>query len=92
MTYFVFDNPSDKSTMQFIDVDPSLVSFYPEKKLEGIRDYIRYSKQLLKTTNEEDILIFWYDFSGIVFDCVRRFYSKKRKTIMIKKENLMKKQ
>ena len=64
----IFDNPLDKNVMEFISKSEySIVTKYPEKKLSSVKEMWKYCKEILKMTKEDDTIIFWYDFLGVLF-------------------------
>jgi len=77
MNYFIFDNPNDKNVMKFIINNPNYTAVFPKNKLSSIFDYISYSKYLLRLTSKQDVLIFWYDFLGVIFNLVKKVFLKK---------------
>jgi len=84
VNYMIFDNPLDKNVMEFISKSEySIVTKYPEKKLSSVKEMWKYCKEILKMTKEDDTIIFWYDFLGILFWHLAKLKLKKRKVFVL---------
>ena len=79
MYYFIFDNPEDKNKMKFIENDNFFQVIFPSKKIQSLKDSLKYIKFLKKITHDNDILIFWYDFLGVLY----KFKYRKTKVLIL---------
>ncbi len=84
MVYFAFDNPADQDKMAFIINNKlNIKTFFPAKKLNSSKEMIKFNKYILSKTIDNDIVIFWYDFMGVLFEHLSRLNRKKRKIIIL---------
>lgn len=67
MIYFVFDNPNDKTAMSFLNEYEEIKQIYPDFKICCILEAFRYVRYVFSITNQNDCIIFWYDFLGVLF-------------------------
>lgn len=85
MVYFIFDNPADKSKMEFLYQFESreYKQVYPDYQLLGLKEQATFVRRCISKTTEKDQLIFWYDFMGIICWWVCKLTLKKRKIIIL---------
>lgn len=85
MVYFIFDNPADKSKMEFLYQFDSreYKQVYPNHQLLGLKEQATFVRRCIYKTTEKDQLIFWYDFMGIICWWICKFSLKKRKIIIL---------
>ena len=85
MVYFIFDNPVDKSKMEFLyEFDTKIYQqVYPDHQLLGIKEMASFVKDCISNTIEDDQLIFWYDFMGVLCWWLCRLTHKRRRIIIL---------
>lgn len=85
MVYFIFDNPADKSKMEFLYeyATKDYQQVYPEHQLLGLKEQAVFVRKCISKTTEKDQMVFWYDFMGIICWWICKFTLKKRKIIIL---------
>lgn len=85
MVYFIFDNPADKSKMEFLyEFDTKdYQQVYPDHQLLGMKEMASFVKEFISNTTEKDQLIFWYDFMGVLCWWICKLTCKRRKIIIL---------
>ncbi|MGN0395006.1 MAG: hypothetical protein ACI4EF_06555 [Coprococcus sp.] len=85
MVYFIFDNPADKSKMEFLYEFETreYKQVYAEHQLLGVKDMSSFVKECISKTTEKDQLVFWYDFMGIICWWICKLTQKKRKIVIL---------
>ena len=63
MYYMLFDNPSDKKNMTFLNnyETAKIKQVYPLSKCNSIKSMIIACKNCIKQTDDKDTIICWYD-------------------------------
>lgn len=86
MIYMLFDNPEDKASMEFLyDYKTAgIKQIYPSHKCSGsIKDMIRECDYIIRESKENDTILCWYDFMGILCWWICKIKRKKRKIVVI---------
>ena len=85
MVYFIFDNPADKSKMEFLYeyATKDYQQVYPDHQLLGLKEQVAFVGKCISKTTENDQLVFWYDFMGIICWWICKFTLKKRRIIIL---------
>lgn len=86
MVYFLFDNPADKNSMDFLNQYSSTASFkliFPPKQCKTVIDIIKICFSCIQKSKEEDTFICWYDFMGIVCWWLCKILHRQRKIIVL---------
>lgn len=85
MVYMLFDNPTDKQNMAFLNgfETVEIRQIYPSKKCDSIRKLIVTCNKCIKQTTEKDTIICWYDFMGVLCWWICRIQRKKRRIVIL---------
>lgn len=85
MIYFVLDNKNDIEKLSFLNDNSSFhVQFLlPKKHINTLKELISYSNEIIKLTSKNDVIIFWYDFIGIMSTIISFIKGKKRKILIL---------
>jgi glycosyltransferase involved in cell wall biosynthesis len=80
----IFDNPTDENDMNFLKYyfPTSLKLIYPPKKISSIREMVFFVLEWLNKTVEKDIIIWWYDFMGIIYWWVSMLHNKRQVIVL----------
>lgn len=85
MYYMLFDNPSDKKNMTFLNnyETAKIKQVYPLSKCNSIKSMIIACKNCIKQTDDKDTIICWYDFMAIICWWICKIKLKRRNIIAI---------
>lgn len=85
MIYMVFDNPADKQNMTFLKENEtaSIRQIYPIEKCSTMKKILTVTEKCIKKTEEDDTIIFWYDFMAVLCWWLCKFQGKNRKIIVL---------
>lgn len=81
----ISDSPKESQDKSFIGkyIDFECSYWYPDTPLRSVKEQNNAVKQILKETDKDDILVFWYDFMAVLCYWQLRFKCQKRKIIAI---------
>ena len=95
MVYILFDNPVDRTKMRFLTkyMHTPFKEIYPEQKCNSIKSMIKECQKCIDNSGDNDTIVCWYDFMGILCWWLCKLKRKKRKIIVLnillkKKETL----
>ncbi|MEQ2943837.1 glycosyltransferase [Anaerostipes hadrus] len=95
MVYILFDNPADRTKMRFLTkyMHTPFKEIYPEQKCNSIKSMIKECQKCIDNSGDNDTIVCWYDFMGILCWWLCKLKRKKRKIIVLnillkKKETL----
>lgn len=85
MIYMLFDNPSDKQNMMFLNKYETKVikQVYPNQKCNSIKKMLEECRKIIKKSLDGDTIICWYDFMAVLCWWLCKIFHKKRKIIAI---------
>lgn len=85
MIYFLFDNPADKKTMEFLkEYDTATFRLiFPQEQCKSIKSMMRTCRDCIGDSGKGDTIICWYDFMGILCWWLCRVLHKKRKIVAL---------
>ncbi len=85
MYYMLFDNPSDKKNMTFLNNygTTKIKQIYPLEKCDSIKSMIIMCNNCIKESSNKDTIICWYDFMAIICWWICKIKLKKRNIIAI---------
>lgn len=84
MVYMLFDNPDDKGEMQFLtEYAASINQIYPVQQCVSVKSMIKLCQVCIKNSSNEDTLICWYDFMGILCWWLCNLQRKKRRIVIL---------
>lgn len=85
MVYMLFDNPSDKQDMTFLnDYETAKIrQVYPPQKCNTIKGMLVACKDIIKRSAEGDTIICWYDFMAVLCWWMCKVKFKNRKIIAL---------
>ncbi len=97
MVYMLFDNPSDKSKLVFLNKYPetsAIKQIYPQKQCKSPKEMYRVCKDMIKQSSKGDAIICWCDFMAVICWWICKFQFKNRKiialNILLKDKNSLK--
>lgn len=85
MVYMLFDDPSDKQDMAFLNdyETASIRRIYPFHKCNSAKQMLDACKDCITRSTEGDTIICWYDFMAILCWWLCEFQGKKREFIVL---------
>lgn len=85
MVYMIFDNPADEKNMTFLAdySERNIKQLYPTIQCKSVKEMLKFCQKCVKQTSDGDIIIFWYDFMGILFWWLCAIQCKKRKIVIL---------
>ena len=85
MVYFLIENPTEKQKFDFLAKSKliSLQLYFPDRKCNSMIDIVNFCNKCIDDTNNNDILICWYDFIGVILSILCRVKRKKRFIIIL---------
>lgn len=85
MVYILFDNPADRTKMRFLTkyIQTPFIEVYPEQKCNSLKSMIKECQKCIDNTQDNDTIICWYDFMGILCWWLCKFKRKKRQIVVL---------
>ena len=82
--YLVLDNKDDAAKMSFLNEGNIKIDFLlPKKHITNYFGLMSYCRQILRKTQKGDVIIFWYDFIGIMTALLASVLFKKRHFVIL---------
>ena len=85
MVYMLFDNPTDKQNMTFLNgyEAAKIRQVYPQQKCNSVKEMLAVCKDMIKQSAEGDTIICWYDFMAVLCWWLCKVQLKNRKIIAL---------
>ena len=85
MIYMLFDNPTDKKNMAFLNSyeTAKVRQVYPSQKCNSTKEMLVACKDMIKQSAEGDTIICWYDFMAVLCWWLCKVQFKNRKIIAL---------